>query len=256
MSQFITLTTDFGTQDGYVGAMKGRILSICPHAQLIDISHDIEPQAVTQASWCLARSLPQFPPHTIHIAVIDPGVGSERFPLLVQTAQDHWLIGPDNGIFTEVLKYLPSVACYHIFRETAYWQAHRSFDGLAVFAPVAAHLANGLAPTEIGHPIEYLTLLETVQPQWQAAQLVGEVQMFDRFGNAITNITADLLQHTMLTTVYCQGFSFPLVTHYAEGDHYTAFALINSDGRLELAHYCGSARQHFGLQEKAIVTVR
>ncbi len=256
MTRLITLTTDFGTQDGYVGAMKGRILSLYPQAQLVDISHDLEPQALLQASWCLARSVPQFPAETIHVAVIDPDVGSTRYPVLIRTAQQQWLIGPDNGIFTEVLKQQAAVEIYHIYRETAWWQAHQCFDGLALFAPVAASLAGGLLPSDIGHPIEQLVSLPNVPTRLERDRLIGEIQVFDRFGNAITNITADDLQHSVVTEIYCQGQYFPLVTHYAQGAEQTALALINSDGRLELSHYCGSARQLFGLQAKMEVVVK
>lgn len=256
MSHLITLTTDFGTQDGYVGAMKGRILSLYPQAQLVDISHDLEPQDLLQASWCLARSVPQFPAGTIHVAVIDPEVGSTRYPLLIRTMQQHWLIGPDNGIFTEVLKQQAAVEIYHIYRETAWWQAHPCFDGLALFAPVAASLAAGLSPLDIGHPIEHLVTLPSAPAYLEGDRLIGEIQVFDRFGNAITNITTKDLQHSVVTGIYCQGQYFHLVTHYAQGVDQTALALINSDGRLELSHYCGSARQLFSLQAQAEVVVK
>ncbi len=242
----LTLTTDFGTQDGYVGAMKGTILSICPEVTLVDITHDISPQSVIQAAWCVARSVPQFPAGSIHTVVVDPGVGSSRNALLVQ-ADSHWLVGPDNGVFSLLLERMPASKIIRIFSETEYWKAHASFDGLALFSPVAAHIAKGLAIEEIGEVVDDCEHLTFPQPQHNKEEIVGEILLFDRFGNAVTNIQDEQLRtwsEDMIRVQY-QGMELLLNSHYQAGAEASAFALVNSDGLLELSVFRGSMQEAF-----------
>lgn len=249
MPALITLTTDFGSQDGYVGAMKGRLLGALPGATLVDVSHDIPPQAIRQASWCLARAVPEFPDGSIHIAVVDPGVGSARAPLLAKTAR-HWLVGPDNGVFARLLGAEPPEALWHLPRDHHHWRAHASFDGLHLFVPAALRLALGDDPDSLGRRVADFVRLPDPAPVWQGARLTGEVLAFDRFGNAITNIRARHIDELPGKPIIYLGEDWlPLVGHYAEGESGAAMALINSDGLLELAVYCGSARERFGLRE-------
>ncbi|MBI2381625.1 MAG: SAM-dependent chlorinase/fluorinase [Gammaproteobacteria bacterium] len=255
MTPLITLTTDFGSQDGYVGAMKGRLLSLCPGAQLVDLSHDIPAQAIRQAAWCLARAAPEFPQGTIHLAVVDPGVGSMRSALLARTAR-HWLLGPDNGLFGRLLEQEPPVGLWHLHREHPHWQAHQSFDGLHVFVPAAARLALGDAPDTLGKPVKAFHHLPDPTPAWTEGRLNGEVLTFDRFGNALTNIRARHLEGLAgKPLIYVGEAWLPLVRHYAEGEGQPGMALINSDGLLELAVYCGSAQAALGLGEGSPVYV-
>ena len=239
----ITLTTDFGTKDGYVGAMKGRILSLHPEAKIVDITHDIPAQNTAEAAWCLKRSVPQFPDGTIHIAVVDPGVGSEREPLLAY-AGNQWLIGPDNGIFSLLLNRVGPHALYHLDRETEWWNAHQSFDGLAIFAPAAACLAKGIRPMQMGHPTTEIQALDIPQPTLDECQATGEILHFDQFGNAISNIRQkDILELPNETfTIECQSHQFPLVHHYSAVREGERLAILNSDGLLELS-VCGSSAQ-------------
>ncbi|EIJ41569.1 hypothetical protein BegalDRAFT_0657 [Beggiatoa alba B18LD] len=249
LNPLITLITDFGTQDGYVGAMKGYLLQACPSVRLVDISHEIEPQNIQQAAWCLVRSAPLFPPDTIHIIVVDPSVGSSRPPILLKTLTQ-WFIAPDNGIFSELVKRYPPELIYQLHRKTAWWQAHQSFDGLALFSPAAACLANGIPLDKLGIKTHAITALAGSKPQHAPHQLIGKIILFDRFGNALTNISADDLVNlpTKARQVSCQNYLFPLCSHYAEGQDSGLLALINSDGMLELSVYCQSAQQQCNLQ--------
>jgi len=244
----ITLTTDFGTKDGYVGAMKGRLLSLHPQAQIIDITHDIAPQNTAEAAWCLKRSVPQFPDGTIHVAVIDPGVGSEREPLLAYAAHQ-WLIGPDNGIFSLLLNKMGPHAIYHLHKQTQWWDAHQSFDGLALFAPAAAALANGVRPMEMGRPAATMRELEMPNPMIDECHATGEILHFDQFGNAISNLRQeDILELPNETfTIECGTHQFPLVHHYSAVREGERLAILNSDGLLELSICGGSAEQDLQL---------
>ena len=243
----ITLTTDFGTRDGYVGAMKGRILTICPEARIIDITHDIDPQEVQQAAWALVRSTPNFPAGTIHVAVIDPGVGSDRRSILMQSNR-HWYIGPDNGIFTEIFKKFGYQAIYELHRDTRWRQAHSSFDGLALFSPAAASLAKGIPPENLGIPADALMTNPTTEPVVGKNSIKGQIVMFDRFGNAITNIHQNHLQELSKKqlSVTCNQHSLKLVSHYQAGD-VNGLAIINSDQLLEISVFSQSAKEKLNL---------
>ncbi len=249
MTTIITLTTDFGTQDGYVGAMKGRIASISPTSTIIDITHDITAQSIFQAAYCLARSVPKFPPGTIHVVVVDPGVGSDRPAILIKTAA-HWLIGPDNGVFSILLEKYPPETIVHIHSKTQHWQAHTSFDGLALFAPTAAHLAEDMPIHEIGTKASDYQKLEVPPSVETADGIEGEVILFDRFGNAITNIASTALSKYTSSEVRIvgkPGVNCHLLSHYEQGRDDEAIAIINSDQLLELSVYCGSMQQKHGL---------
>jgi S-adenosyl-L-methionine hydrolase (adenosine-forming) len=244
----ITLTTDFGTRDGYVGAMKGRILSLAPQSQLVDISHDIAPHDLVAAAWCLLRSTPQFPPQSIHLAVVDPGVGSKRAPIMLLSG-GRWYIGPDNGIFSRVVERFGVERQLRLRTRTEWWQAHQSFDGLALFAPAAACVANGIVPERLGETIEDLHWLSGSEPDSTEERIRGQIVLFDRFGNGITNIDVSDLAGLKgeIRTVECRGHRFSLVDHYQAGNGRAGVAIINSDERLELAVFGRSAREEMGL---------
>lgn len=254
----ITLTTDFGTQDGYVGAMKGRIHSICPDAKIVDISHEISPQDIRQASWTVARAAMMFPVATIHVVVVDPGVGSERKPLLLKI-EDQWFVGPDNGVFSELIRKHGTEEVHEIKTQTEWWQAHSSFDGLALFSPAAAHLAQGVSLDRIVKPLSsVMTLLPMPKVTESPGSLSGEIIQFDRFGNALTNISHIRLKKEGLDVrkINCRDNRFQFVNHFAEGKDKAPIALINSDGYLELSIFCGSAQDQLGLKAGDRVTVR
>lgn len=230
----ITLTTDFGTRDGYVGAMKGRILEMCPAAVIVDISHDLGPQDIRGGSMCILRASRTFPSGAIHVVVVDPGVGSSRPALLVE-ADGQRLIAPDNGVLGPVIDNADAPRVHRLHRNTAWWKPHPSFDGLAVFAPAAACVANGIDLAQLAEPTRKWTTL--------AVPGAGEIIQFDHFGNAITNIPAD----SGHSAAQCGGCEFPIRSHYGGVPAGEPVAIINSDGLLELAVRDGSAREQLGL---------
>jgi hypothetical protein len=184
----ITLTTDFGQSDGYVGIMKGVILGILPAAQLVDLSHEIEPQNVRQAAYVLAQATPYFPTGAVHLVVVDPGVGSARRPIAVKTTGAAF-VGPDNGVLTPALDE-PSARAWELNRPE-YWlpAVESTFHGRDLFAPCAAHLARGVCPDELGSPISDPVRLALPSPtRFADGSVHGEVVAVDRFGNLITNI--------------------------------------------------------------------
>lgn len=254
----ITLTTDFGTRDGFVGAMKGKILSINPAARITDITHDIEPQDILHASWTVYRSTREFPEESIHVVVVDPGVGSDRRAVLLKS-NNRWFIGPDNGVFSRIIREWGSEEIHVIRNHTEWWESHSSFDGLALFSPVAAHLSMGLEPLRFCDPIQKtLILLKYPAVEVGESSISGRILMFDRFGNAMTNISGKALSTLPKEgiTVSCSNRSFTCVDHYQQGEQKPAIALINSDGYLELSVFGGSARDRFGLKKGDKVVVR
>lgn len=247
--RILTLTTDFGTTDGYVGAMKGRVLSICPEAVLCDITHDLAPQDVLGGAWSLRRAVPQFPMATVHLAVVDPGVGSERVGIVIET-EHHLLVGPDNGLLSLAARDDGIQRVVEIGEEGEGWRKSASFDGLTLFAPVAALLLSGLPLDEVGPEAEDLVELPDDKARLHGNVVEGQVVLFDRFGNAVTNIApADYFGRTVERVVLRGQDTVELCHHYAElAGSGRLGALVNSDGRLELAVFGDSARHRAGLQ--------
>ncbi len=190
----ITLLTDFGLKDGYVGVMKGVIWGIASQAQLADITHQIQPQNVSEAALALGRVASFFPAGTIHLAVVDPGVGTQRRPIAARLGEQ-FFVGPDNGLCTLLVEQAhqakAQVQFVHLDRPQ-YWLAEISkvFHGRDIFSPAAAHLANGVPLAELGSPIQDPRLLEFLQPQRAAAGWRGQVVLVDNFGNLSTNLTS------------------------------------------------------------------
>ncbi|MBN1120267.1 MAG: SAM-dependent chlorinase/fluorinase [Anaerolineae bacterium] len=185
----ITLLTDFGERDGYVGTMKGVIVGIVPHARLIDISHQVDPQDVRQAASILAEAYAYFPAHTVHLVVVDPGVGSDRRPVALKTPGGTF-VAPDNGVLTLVRRREPAAsAC--VLNNPDYWlpEPSRTFHGRDIFSPVAAHLASGVPLDELGTPVTDLVELPLAEPVIASGSIRGEVFRIDHFGNILTNIT-------------------------------------------------------------------
>jgi S-adenosylmethionine hydrolase len=188
----ITLLTDFGTADHYVAAMKGVILSICPNAELVDISHEITPYAIPEGAFTLAQAWQCFPKGTIHLAVVDPGVGSSRRAIAAETS-GHYFLAPDNGLLSMVLAgghntKIREISAKQYFRQPV----SRTFHGRDIFAPVAAHLASGLPINKLGKTIDdpvsgtFAEPVQIAEGAWS-----GTVLKIDRFGNAITNLERD-----------------------------------------------------------------
>lgn len=184
----ITLTTDFGCCDSYVAQMKGVIYSIAPKARIVDVSHDIPAQDIVIGAQVIASAVDAFPDSTIHVGVIDPGVGSARAELAIET-KDCVFIGPDNGLFTLALRHHPMVRAVRLTNP----EYHRpkvssTFHGRDVFAPAAAHLANGVPLESLGDMVEQITLAPWSEPEILSNLIHADVLMADRFGNLITNL--------------------------------------------------------------------
>lgn len=259
MSSIITLTTDFGLYDGYVGTMKGVILGINPHASIVDLSHEIPPQDIEEAAYLLWTSYKFFPSGTIHVAVVDPGVGTERPAIIVDIGGQRF-VGPDNGIFAHVYQDHPGAAVIYITNGSyCLPQLSRTFHGRDVFAPVAAHLSGGIPISEFGPELSKPVRGEVPSALVTRDYIRGQVVHVDRFGNAITNISESEFQRIT------DGQSFRIEFHdgYVDcindtyGDVATgeAVAVIGSAGMLEISVNGGNAAHTLGLHRATPVSV-
>jgi S-adenosylmethionine hydrolase len=183
----LTLTTDFGASDHYVGAMKGVILSICPRAQIVDICHDVTPFEIAEGAYVIAQAYDCFPKGTVHVVVVDPGVGTARRPILVEAAGQYF-VGPDNGVLS--MLYSRGKHKVRLIANDRYFRqpVSATFHGRDIFAPVAAHVAAGIPPARMGKPIEDYLRLEFATPRRSGERTwSGSVLKIDRFGNIVTN---------------------------------------------------------------------
>jgi S-adenosylmethionine hydrolase len=242
--RIITLLTDFGLQDTYVASMKGVILTLCPDVCLIDVSHLAPPRDVRAGAFLLACAAFDFPSGTIHLAVVDPGVGTERRGLAIE-ADRHFFVGPDNGLFSRVLG---SASVWEAFslEEPAYWLStvSKTFHGRDIFAPVAAHMATGVPLRALGPPC-------TPQPgSWSEAReegegILGEILHIDHFGNAVTNVSRQVFERfasrTQVTVQAGDCLVSTLAETYGDQDPAGVVALMGSHGYLEIAVNQGSA---------------
>lgn len=250
----VALTTDFGTEDPYVGVMKGVLLGICPHARLVDVTHGIPPQDVVAGRLALEAAVPYFPAGTIHLAVVDPGVGTGRAAIAVRTPRAVF-VGPDNGLFS----FLAEADLLEVRRiENRDYVLHpvsRTFHGRDVFAPAAAHLAAGVALSRLGTPVSAPNRLPLPTARTvEGGAVVGEVLTFDHFGNAVTSVrSADLPPDACRVVV--AGRTCPLVSTYAAVADGEPLGLVGSTGRLEVSVRGGSARRELGLRRGTAVRV-
>jgi hypothetical protein len=249
-SGIVTITTDFGTRDAYVGAMKGVMLSIAPLLRIHDVAHQIEPQNIEHGATVLRGACPWFPEGTVHVAVIDPGVGTERAPVVI-VAGGQAFVGPDNGLFGPVVARLDGLqAAYRIERHGGlgrYLPRHSTstFEGRDLFAPVAAVLAAGLLPPAGIGRTHTLVQLPGTEPVRVPGAIEGQIAYYDHFGNAITNITTHHL--AMLGTgrlvVRLPGDRrVALRETYGDAAPDEILAVIGSEGFLEIAVRDGSAQ--------------
>ena len=238
----ITLTTDFGTADGYVGIVKGVILSICENAKIVDISHEIPPWNISAAAWVLANSHSYFPKQTVHVAVVDPGVGSKRRPILIE-AKDQVFIGPDNGIFSSVLQDNADAKVFEL-TESKYWmpEVSHSFHARDLFAPVAAHFASGVSSANLGRAVDLdsLVRLPSRELRVNPKRVEGSVSYVDRFGNLITNIKKDQVRTAALCQVGKRSIG-RIGQSYSWAEQGAPIAFIGSHGYLEIAVSQGRA---------------
>ena len=255
----ITLTTDFGYGSSYVAAMKGVILTINPAAQLVDLAHNIPPQDVRHAAFLLSEASHWFPAGTIHVAVIDPGVGSER-RLLYARMEDQIYIAPDNGLLSALAQRRgPSKIIALENKEFWFPKVSSTFHGRDILAPVAAQLSLGLEPERLGPRVESIVELSWPEPKVTANSIHGEVLSIDGFGNLITNIRGQSLarrDNISPLHIECEGRSTEnFVRTYADRPQGTLVALVGSSGLLELAIVGGSAVNHLGARIGSLIHV-
>ncbi|MBI5666160.1 MAG: SAM-dependent chlorinase/fluorinase [Nitrospirae bacterium] len=262
----ITLTTDFGLKDPLAGLMKGVIQRINPNARIIDITHNIQRHNIFEASQVIAMSYKYFPSTTIHVAVVDPGVGSMRRPLLVVT-EDHYFIGPDNGIFSPIFEDLKSnfFKVYHVTASHYFLPMLGStFHGRDIFAPIAAWLSKGVESFKLGEEIDdYVKIPAPKSVTSDSNTVTGEIIALDNFGNAISNIkTEDLagladVNSKEKFTVEFNNEPLSLVSFYAENETGKLSAIINSFGHIELFVFRENASEKYNIKigDKVIVSL-
>ena len=256
-SGLITLLTDFGLQDPYVGMMKGVMLAVNPDARIIDISHHVKAGSITRAAGIIRETYPYFPEGTVHITVVDPGVGGKRRAIILM-AQSHLFVGPDNGIFWPIINLHQDIKIIHI-TETKYFLADVSdtFHGRDIFAPVAAHLSKGADPFEMGPAISDPVKLQLPAPHQEGGTLYGRVVSVDHFGNLITNIHRKEIEGfagggtlvIRLEDLIIEGMRGT----YAECGKGEILSLFGSSDYLEIAVNLGRASDRLGLDEGAII---
>jgi S-adenosylmethionine hydrolase len=242
--KIITLLTDFGTKDGYVGAVKGVIKRINPQAEIVDVTHDIDSYDVLSAAFALNNFYKYFPKGTIHLAVVDPEVGSLRQPILIKT-KDFFFVGPDNGIFSFIYQREDIVDIIIISNEK-YFLAEPSstFHARDIFAPVAAYLSLGIKTDEFGSSAKECVKFILPQPESKGKNLKGEIIHIDCFGNLITNIPADLLENKRNAEIIVGKRKIKGISRsYFEIKEKGLGALIGSSDFLELAVNQGSAQK-------------
>ena len=270
MGAIITLTTDFGLADAYVAAMKGVILGINPEAKLVDICHSIKPQNISQAAFVLSTAYQFFPERTIHVVVVDPGVGTERRAIILRTPLADF-IAPDNGVLSYVIpqssakpisvnrqqiELPPELEAVAITRPE-FWRSPVSatFHGRDIFAPVAARLSLGSPPADFGETITSLSILPLLHPSRTRDDiLVGHILHIDNFGNLITNIKSDDLPKQAITVEVGHQFISGLSRTYEEGDG--LLALIGSSGYLEISLKGGNASTFLDTEVGSEVKIR
>ena len=267
----ISLTTDFGTAGGYVGAMKGVILSIDPGIALVDISHDVPPQDIAHGAFVLGSAYRYFTTGTVHVAVVDPGVGTSRRPVLVVTPAGMFL-APDNGLLTYVLADhqgpgpqtgagatcegdfmqpvimpVPEGCSAYVLTRSAYWRhpVSDTFHGRDVFAPVAAHLSHGVPPHRMGDPVEEIVFLDPLRSGSHGGMVEGQIIFVDHFGNLVSNIRSSHLPGGGVEVEVGGTVVHGLIRTYAETKGLAA--LVGSHGYLEIAERNGNAAVRLGV---------
>ncbi|MGE5840560.1 MAG: S-adenosyl-l-methionine hydroxide adenosyltransferase family protein [Deltaproteobacteria bacterium] len=256
-SGIITLTTDFGLSDPYVAMMKGVILSINLPAMLVDVTHQIETGSVSQAALLVRETFPYFPEGTVHLAVVDPGVGSSRRPIALEAA-GHFFVGPDNGLFWPVFKDFEETRAVQLTQSRFFLPGiTQTFHGREIFAPVAARLSLGLSLESLGPTVRDPTELAIPRPYIEAGILCGQIIRVDNFGNLVTNISGreltDFVESASSRIEAGKLVIRKLSRIYADCEQGEPLALINSSGLLEIAVNLGRASEYIGLRDGELV---
>lgn len=249
VNALVTMLTDFGEEDGYTAIMKGVIACINPQSRVIDITHQIPPQNIAAARFCLMNAYSYFPTPTVHLAVVDPGVGSRRRGVAISIAEGY-LVGPDNGVFSGVLSLSPALAAVEL-NNPEYWLTpapSSTFHGRDIFAPVAAHLTRGVDLQSLGRTIELNTLVKLPLPELTEHQgmIIGAIQYIDHFGNLVTNIPAVKVRGKSWQAMI-KNVTISQVTTYSDSKLGALLALIGSHGYLEIALNGGNAQERLAV---------
>ncbi len=259
----VTLLTDFGLRDPYVAEMKAVILSICPGATLVDITHEIPKYDVTMGAYLLAQSVAYFTGRTVHLAVVDPGVGGGRKPIAIET-RSAILIGPDNGLLIPAAEKLGLEHVYHI--ENPLYppsKISRTFHGRDIFAPAAGHLARGMSPTDLGREISNYRKISFPKPKIARGKITGEVLYIDSFGSIVTNITAELLEQadvkygTPLKVAWgnIRPKKVRFLETYSRAQTGALLATVGGSGFMEISANMADAAKKFKVRRGMRVTV-
>jgi S-adenosyl-L-methionine hydrolase (adenosine-forming) len=258
----ITFTSDFGLDDWFVGVVHGVLHARCPEARVVDLTHALPPGHIGRGAFVLEAACPDFPPGTVHLAVVDPGVGTLRRALAV-AAHGQFFVGPDNGLLEWALA--DPDAAVHALEEPRFFRhpLSRTFHGRDVFAPVAAHIACGAALSTLGPQISDPVRLDRPTPVCRDGALAGAVMFIDRFGNALTNIAERDLErafaatpHERLEVVVGERRIHGLSRSYGDAPVGTLLAILGSSGRLEIAQVGGHCAERLGIGEGDWVVVR
>lgn len=243
----ITLTTDFGYSDPFVGIMKGVIYGINLRATIVDVTHGVPAQDVLAAALILRHSVSYFPRESIHVAVVDPGVGSARKPILIE-ADGSFFVGPDNGLLSLALENRAVERIVHLSNDEFYRKpTSATFHGRDIFAPVAAHLSLGVSPIALGESLTAFAKINLPQVRRTGKELVGEIIYVDGFGNLFTNVQAvDLAGHDKIEIHLGEFTISGVAPNYAAVASGACTALVNSWGLLEIAANRGHAQQQTG----------
>jgi S-adenosyl-L-methionine hydrolase (adenosine-forming) len=257
--RILTLTTDFGLSDHFAGAMKGVILSICPQARIVDITHEVPAFAIAEGAFLIAQSYRYFPRKTVHVVVVDPGVGTARRPILAEAAGQYF-IAPDNGVLS--LVYSREKHKVRVITNQKYFlkPVSHTFHGRDIFSPVAAHLAAGVAPSKLGKPVDDYIRLDFVAPQPEGKQAwTGQILRIDRFGNLITNFRAADVPKLVSGKFSLSLGSYRIAAaarNYAERPPGELFVIVGSSGYLEISVGQGSAAEVTGCKTGATARLK
>jgi S-adenosylmethionine hydrolase len=256
----ITLTTDYGTNDHLIGVMKGVILSVNPEVNIVDITHGVLPHDILDGALTIGQAYRHFPPKTIHIVVVDPGVGTQRRPILVASDQ-HYFVAPDNGVLSSVYDQTEALYAWHIISEHYFKQpVSKTFHGRDIFAPVAAWLSKSWQTSAFGEPVTDFARFAIPRPKASGNTIKGLVLRVDQFGNLITNFKLDDVPALASADGKCtikagNAVITQLVPTFAEGASGQAVGVIGSSGYLEICVNKSSAARALGIGRGAEVTV-
>ncbi len=243
MGRIITLTTDFSMSDAYIGMMRGAILSIAPDINIVDLAHDINPHDVFEGAFVLQTAYRFFPDGTVHVVVVDPGVGSVRRRIAMECGS-HYFVGPDNGVFSYTIRTAQNCSAVEIdVPPPGPGLRGLTFEGRDIFAPAAARIASGVPLSEIGRPVEDLVTLNIPRPRVNEVTIDGKIVYIDHFGNCVSNIEATEIERlggSLQVSVAGQSVG-PLRVSYSDVPVGEALAIINSLDHLEIAINQGNA---------------